>query len=130
MKILIVEDDFITRKILNNLLKKYGEVDIVVDGVEALEAFNIAFEENSRYDVIFLDVQMPKMNGQEVLKKIREFENKKNIHGKDGVKIIMTTILKDSENIIKAFREQCEGYIVKPVDKEKIEKALLKLELI
>ena len=130
MKILIVEDDFITRKILNNLLKKYGEIDIVVDGVEALEAFNIAFEEKSIYDVIFLDVQMPKMNGQEVLKKIREFENKKNIHGKDGVKIIMTTVLKDSENIIKAFREQCEGYIVKPVDKEKIEKALLKLELI
>lgn len=130
MKILIVEDDFITRKILNNLLKKYGEVDVVVDGLEALDAFNIAFEENERYDVMFLDVKMPKLDGQEVLKKIREFEGQHNIHGKDGIKIIMTTILKDSDNIIKAFREQCEGYIIKPVDKEKLERALSKLELI
>lgn len=130
MKILLVEDDFVTRKIFKNLLNNYGEVDIAVNGVEALEAVSMSYDNGDPYDVIFLDVLMPEMDGQEVLKNTRKLEEERNIFGKDGIKIIMTTVLKDSENIIKAFREQCEGYIIKPAEKENVEKVLRKLELI
>lgn len=130
MKILLVEDDFVTRKIFKNLLNNYGEVDIAVNGVKALEAISMSYDHGDPYDVIFLDVLMPEMDGQEVLKNTRKLEEERNIFGKDGIKIIMTTVLKDSENIIKAFREQCEGYIIKPAEKENVEKVLKKLELI
>ena len=73
---------------------------------------------------------MPEMDGQEVLKKIRNLENFKDIYGSDCVKIIMTTALDDSENIRTAFREQCESYLVKPINKAKLIKALEDFSLI
>ena len=130
MKILIVEDDFVTRKILKNFLKEYGEVDIAVDGEEAIEAFSIAMKNNENYDVVFLDILMPKLDGQEVLKSIRKIEESNDIYGSKGVKIVMTTILDDSSSIIKAFRDQCEAYIIKPISQDEITKILIKLELI
>lgn len=130
MKILIVEDDFVTRKILKNFLKDYGEVDIAVDGEEAIEAFNIAKENNENYDIIFLDILMPKIDGQEVLRNIRKIEESNEIYGNKGVKIVMTTILDNSSTIIKAFRDQCEAYLIKPISQDEITKILIKLELI
>lgn len=61
---------------------------------------------------------MPEMDGQSVLKNIREHEKEKNIWGEDSVKIIMMTALGDKENIREAFAEQCEGYIIKPIKKQ------------
>lgn len=130
MKILIVEDDFVTRKILKNFLKEYGEVDIAVDGEEAIEAFNIAAETNENYNIIFLDILMPKIDGQDVLRNIRKIEERNGVLGKNGVKIVMTTILDDSSTIIKAFRDQCEAYLIKPISQDEITKILIKLELI
>lgn len=130
MKILVVEDDFLTRKILKNFLKEYGEVDIAIDGEEALEAFSIAVKDGTGYNVIFLDILMPKLDGQEVLKSIRKIEESNCIYGNKGVKIVMTTVLDDSQSIIKAFREQCEVYLIKPISPEEIINTLKKLELI
>ena len=45
MKILLAEDDFVTRKFMLNSLSKYGECDVAVDGLEAVEAFALAFED-------------------------------------------------------------------------------------
>jgi len=63
---------------------------------------------------------MLEMNGHETLKKIREIENKYHIFGSEGVKVIMTTALSDSVNFMEAFRSGCEGYLVKPINKEKL----------
>ncbi len=120
LKILIVEDDFASRKVMNAQLKLYGNCDTAVNGKEAVNAFREAIEEGQRYDLICLDIMMPEMNGHEALKKIREIELKNGIYGFEGVKIIMTTALADSKNVMEAFKEQCEGYLVKPVRKEKL----------
>ena len=72
------------------------------------------------YDLVCLDIMLPGLEGQGVLKQIREWEAKSNIHGLDGVKIIMITALGDSKNILQAFKSQCEGYIVKPIRKSKV----------
>ena len=130
MRSLIVDDDFFCRRILQTILSTFGESHVAVDGKEALFAFEQAIAEEKPYDVICLDIMMPEMDGQEVLKEIRRIEASKNIFGSDCVKIIMTTALDDSENIKEAFREQCESYIIKPISKSKLMNALETLELI
>lgn len=130
MKSLIVDDDFFSRRVLQTVLSAYGESHVAIDGQEALFAFEQALAEEAPYNLICLDIMMPGMDGQEVLKKIREIEEQKGILGHDSVKIIMTTALDDSDSIIKAFREQCESYLIKPISKSKLAKILVDLELI
>lgn len=120
MRILIVEDDFISRKLMLAYLMPLGECDIAVNGQEALEAFMLAIEEGQPYDLICLDIMMPEMSGQMVLKYIRQIEENKGILPADSVKIIMTSALKDSKNVMEAFSSQCEAYLVKPIDQEKL----------
>lgn len=130
MKSLIVDDDFFCRRILQSILSAYGECHVAVDGKEALFAFEQAHAEEAPYDVICLDIMMPGMNGQDVLVVIRAQEEKRNIDSSNGVKVIMTTALDDSDNIRQAFREQCESYLIKPINKSKLLKILAGFELI
>ena len=123
MKTLIVEDDFISQKIATKILEKYGDCDIANNGLSAYKLFEKVSVDN-KYDLICIDIMMPELDGQELLDKIRSLEEKNNIFGLDRVKIIMTSALDDKNNIIKSFTNQCDGYIVKPVTKEKVEELL------
>ena len=67
MKILLAEDDFVTRKFMVNFLSKYGECDVTVDGMEAVDAFMMALEDDEPYDLICLDIMMPVMDGYQAL---------------------------------------------------------------
>ncbi|MBD3319970.1 MAG: response regulator [Chitinivibrionales bacterium] len=130
MKMLVVEDDFNSRKMLQNMLHHYGECDVAVNGKEAVRAVKTAWNEKRPYKIVFLDIMLPEMDGQEVLKKLRELEEEKGVGGSDCMKIIMTTALDDKQNIMEAFRHQCEGYLVKPLTGEKLQQQLEELELI
>lgn len=130
MKSLIVDDDFFSRRILQTMLAGYGECHVAVNGKEALFAFKQALAEEAPYDAICLDIMMPEMTGQEVLKKIREIEASKNILGSNSAKVIMTTALDDKESIKTAFREQCESYLIKPISKNKLVNTLTEFGLI
>ena len=130
MKCLVVEDEFTSRLILQNILKNYGEVHIAVDGEEATEAVHLALEANAPYDLITLDVMMPKMTGYEALKAIRILESNHGIIPADGAKIIMSTSLSDGKTIMSSFKEQCDGYLVKPLDRAKLSKYLEDFNLI
>ncbi len=130
MKTLIVEDDFASRKLMQKYLSPYGETDIVVDGEEAIEAFTLALNEEKPYDLVCLDIMLPKKDGQEVLEEFRSIESEYGILGNDAVKVLMTTALGDAKNVLKAFRSQCEGYLQKPISKEAIERELRELNLI
>lgn len=130
MKTLVVEDDFASRKLMQRYLTPFGECDVVVDGQEAVEAFELALIENNPYDLICLDIMLPKKDGQQVLKEIRQLEKDRDIIGSDGVKVLMTTALGDAKNVMEAFRSQCEGYLQKPVGREQIVRELKELELI
>ncbi|MBF0099910.1 MAG: response regulator [Desulfobacterales bacterium] len=132
MRVLIVEDDPISALLLENFIKPYGDYEIAEDGEEALLKFLLAWSVNINkpFDVILLDINLPKKQGQEVLRKIREFEAKMGISGLLGVKIIMTTALGDHKSIMEAFKGQCEDYMVKPIEKAKLIQKLEKLGLI
>jgi len=120
MRALIVEDDFTSRLLLQKLLAPYGESHVAVNGREALEAFQTARQNQQPYDLICLDIMMPEMDGQTVLKEVRSLEEAAGIQPGCGVKILMTTALKDPQNVMTAFRELCDGYLVKPIDKAKL----------
>jgi two-component system chemotaxis response regulator CheY len=121
MKTLIVEDDFLARALLSTLLSEYGICHVAINGKEALEAIECAFDENNPYDLICLDIMMPVMNGQEALLELRKMEVERGIKGLDTTKVIMITAIDDSKNIMKSFRQgQCEAYLAKPLDRNKL----------
>ena len=129
MKILIVDDDFRSRKLLQGLLAPYGECDAAADGKEALEAFFLAMENDQRYDLICLDIAMPDMNGHEVLERIRELEARSGINENHLVRVIIITGLADHRNVMKAVQGKCHAYLVKPIDTDKLLKQLEMLGL-
>jgi len=130
MKILLAEDDFVTRKFMANFLSKYGDCDVTVDGQEAVDAFELAMEDEEPYDLVCLDIMMPVMDGYQALKGIRDIEKEKGIGAKDAAKVIMTTALNEERNVRKAFEMGCTVYCAKPIDLDRLKKALIKLELI
>lgn len=129
MRILIVEDDLFGRILLRKLLSQRGDCDMAVNGKEAVDAFRMAWEEDKPYDLICLDILMPVMDGFEALKAIRGYEEERGIFGQQRVKVIMITGRDDSKSVLTSFREGCEGYVVKPVEKESLEKQMKELGL-
>jgi len=130
MRILIAEDDLTSRKFLFKFLSKYGECDLVVDGLEALDAFLMSLKDNNRYDLICLDIMMPKVDGVKVLKHIKDLETQKGIIPEKRSKIIMTTALAETQFVKNAFDIGCDAYAAKPIDTSKFIEVLKKLELI
>lgn len=130
MKVLIVEDDFTSRLLLQKILSPYGEVNVAVNGLEAIKAFSEAVKSGNRYDLICMDIMMPEMDGQEALDKIRMVEEQGGVFSTNGAKIIMMTALSDIHNVSKAYHCLCDGYLVKPIEKGKLFELLSKLRLI
>lgn len=121
MRILIVEDEFVSRRVLKEYLLPYGDCDVVVDGEEAIEAFRLAWDEGNPYNLICLDIMMPNMDGQEALKKMREIETEYCVKGPNEAKIIMVTALDDPKSVVEAFyKGGATSYIVKPLDRAKL----------
>ena len=130
MRILIAEDDMTSRKFLFKFLSTYGECDIVVDGLEALDAVLISMKENKLYDLICLDIMMPKVDGVKVLKHIKDLEKQKGILAEKRSKIIMTTALAEAQFVQNAFEIGCDAYAAKPIDTDKLVEVLIKLGLV
>lgn len=130
LKILLAEDDYVTRKAMCTFLSKYGNCDVTVDGMEAVDAFLLALEEEEPYDLICLDIMMPVMDGYQALVGIRNLEKERNIPEEKTAKIIMTTALNEEKNVKMAFELGCTIYSGKPIDQTRFEQALKKLGLV
>lgn len=128
-KILIAEDDRVSAKLMLRMLEPYGQCDLAANGEEAFELFRTAFEAGNRYSAVFLDIRMPVRDGQETLDTIRDYEAEHGINAADGVKVIMTTALNDSENVLSAHVSGCYAYLVKPISREKLKEVLKSLGL-
>ncbi|MGA2890063.1 MAG: response regulator [Terracidiphilus sp.] len=117
MKTLVVEDEFTSRILLQNLLAHYGECHIAVDGQEAVEAFRMALAAAAPYDLICMDIKMPGMNGIEAVRQIRAMETEDGVLSTNGVKIIMQTSVDEPKKVVGSFHALCDAYLVKPIDK-------------
>ena len=120
MKTLIVEDDFTSRLLLQEILKRFGELHIAVNGKEAVAAVRAAMDAGTPYDLICLDIMMPEMDGKEALEQIRGMEEARGIGFSHGATIFMTTALDRLKDVIQAFYGLCDAYLCKPIEKAKL----------
>lgn len=137
LNILLVEDDFVTRKVMTKLLAPYGRCDVAIDGEEALVGFSGALTEEP-YDLVLLDVMMPKLDGFETVRRMRTMEMHQaavelgqakrrraagdapsgaaRLYARKGAVIVMTSTLDDPEHYFNScYRFGADTYIVKPV---------------
>ncbi len=130
MKTLIVEDDFTSRLLLQEILKTYGPSHIAANGREAVEAARIAMEAAEPYELICMDIMMPEMDGQQALREIRNLEESRGILSNRGAKIVMTTALGDIQDVCAAYSGLCDAYMTKPIQKAKLLETLRGLALV
>ncbi len=130
MKTLIVEDDFTSRLLLQEYLKDYGSLHVAVNGVEAVDAVSIALENGDPYDLICMDIMMPEMDGHSALRELRMLEEIREIPPSRRAKIIMTTALGSMKDVMEAYNDACDGYLLKPIVRAVFLKELHDLGLI
>ncbi len=125
IEILLVEDNPIDREITLGVLKKYNfanKIDVVADGEEALQyLFNIgnAGEEmNGKPNMVLLDLKLPKVEGIEVLKKIKMDDRTKNIP------VVVLTSSSEEFDIVASYNLGVNSYILKPVNFKKMVDAI------
>ena len=117
-KILLAEDNALNREILSELLEEIGvEVDTTENGSEAVKHFKEAPES---YDMIFLDIQMPVMNGYEAAKAVRSMD----IDRAKTIPIAAMTANAFDEDVRASYEAGMNEHLAKPVDMEQIKAVL------
>jgi two-component system chemotaxis response regulator CheY len=130
LRILLVEDDFASRLLLQTFLSCHGECHAAVNGREAVEAFGSAYERGQRYDLICMDIMMPEMDGREAVQQIRALEETHGVSSNRGAKILMTTAVTDIREVMRCFGELCDAYLTKPIDLNQLLKLMISYELV
>jgi two-component system chemotaxis response regulator CheY len=118
LKFLIVDDFSTMRRIVRNLLKEmgYANADEAEDGVAALQKLR-----NGHFDFVVTDINMPNMNGFELLAQIRADD------GMKGLPVLMVTAEARKEDIVLAAKNGASGYIVKPFTKATLDEKVNKI---
>jgi PAS domain S-box-containing protein len=125
LSVLVAEDNEINALLMRSLLARLGHhVVITTNGEEALESWLSAKSAGTPYDLVLMDIQMPKLNGIETTKQIRNREA-----GQPGAR---TQILALTANTLVEDRYACfeagmDGFLIKPLDREKLADALASL---
>ncbi len=131
MKILVVDDNPVNRKLMEQILSDHGECSAAADGLEAVEMFTQALKVNERDNLVCLDIMIPKLDGQEVLRQLRAAEREAELEEPERSKVMMVSSLDDSENIMQAFTKgHCDAYIMKPISRAKMQYHLQEMNLI
>ncbi|MBF0176236.1 MAG: response regulator [Magnetococcales bacterium] len=120
MKILIADDEANNRILLENFLSPYGSCDSVVNGLAAVETFEMAVRDGAPYDLVCLDIMMPELDGQKALVRIRKLESELRSDGREAA-IFMITALDVEEHMLRAFLiGGCTDYLIKPITSRKV----------
>jgi two-component system, chemotaxis family, chemotaxis protein CheY len=130
MKSLVVEDEFVARCVLQRFLASYGECDVAVDGAEAVAAVFDGLQNAAGYDLVCLDIGLPKLNGQDVLERIRSLELERGLQLGQGCRVIMTTVTSSPSHVLGAFRGGADAYLTKPISLGALTRELAALRLI
>ncbi len=116
MRALIVEDDPTSCKVLKKVLSTFGHCDVAVNGKEAVDIFRRSLDMAQPYDLICMDIMMPQLSGQEALRSIREIEKQAEISAVNEVKVMMTSALDETKEVVEAlFQGGACAYFVKPI---------------
>jgi two-component system, chemotaxis family, chemotaxis protein CheY len=124
MNVLIVEDEVEIQNLIKVILAPYAACDTANDGEQGLKKFVSHLRYGAKYDLILLDIMLPRLDGKGLLNRIRALEAEKGIGRLEGVKIIMLTALDDVKNVIGSFKTGCDSYVTKPFDPEDLIKEI------
>lgn len=131
MRVLIVEDDSISGKMLLKILSAFGQCDLVDNGQEAIDVFTQKLDQAEPYDLICMDISMPELDGQNALCQIRNIEKQAGINSGLEVKVVMITASSETNQVNDAlFNGGASAYFVKPLQVEAFLKELKRLNLI
>jgi len=112
-KILIVEDNPENRELTAEILRDIAVCEFAGNGQEALQAYENALQDNP-FSAILLDLELPGINGLQILEKIRAMETAAGVRLGDGTPIIVIT--GHQNRFLTAFNQGCDDYILKPID--------------
>jgi len=129
MKILVVDDELVSRKKMMKIVTDFGQCEGVINGKAAISAVKTALEEWKLYNLITLDISMPDISGTEVLQAIRKMETERGLDPQEKAKILMVTSHSDMDTV-KACIGKCDGYVIKPFNKEVVVEKMKKVGLL
>lgn len=115
LRLVVVDDHSLFRRGLIQILADIPEIQVVGEAADGIQALRVIQETNP--DVVLLDVNMPHMDGVEVVRTLRT--------AKQPVRILMLTISKNDEDLLGAIRAGADGYLLKNTDPEDFQRALI-----
>lgn len=128
-KILVVDDELVSRKKMAKILTNYGRCSEVETGTLAIKMFEQALLKGEPFDLISLDVGLPDRSGTEILIEIREIEAEKPMLVKTPVKVLMVTAHSDRDTVLTSIQAGCDQYVVKPFTPDLVYKKLKEMGL-
>ena len=127
MRILVADDDGVSRRVLGKMLSPWGDVDFAADGMEVLTRFKDARAEGKPFSLLCLDINMPRLDGQQTVELIREMERE----GELRTVVFMVSADSTPTNVIHAkVKGHCAAFLVKPIDKDRLFDALVDAALV
>lgn len=131
LRALIVDDDPVNTRFLTEILSPYAVCDSAANGRGGLEAFGRALAAATPYDIIFMDVMMPGMDGHQALEGMRHLEQQQGVPATQAAKVIMVSALDDSRTLYRAFFQgHALSFLAKPFTGETVLSELRKFDLI
>ncbi|MGY3441565.1 MULTISPECIES: response regulator [unclassified Bradyrhizobium] len=122
LSILVAEDNEINALLMRSLLTRLGHnVVITTNGEQAMESWLSATSAGTPYDLVLMDIQMPRLNGIETTKQIRSHETGQSIRRTPILALTANTLVEDR---YACFEAGMDGFLIKPLDREKLEEAL------
>lgn len=127
MRILVVDDDYVSRVKLAAILQVYGQCDNAPNAAIAIELFKEAHKELVPYDIVAIDIEMPGISGSEAVVKFREIEAALEVGKGKTVKVIMVTAHKAIRDVTSSYYSGCDAYLIKPVTVDGVKAVFVEL---
>jgi CheY-like chemotaxis protein len=127
MRALAIDDEFTALSLMVSLLSEYGDCDAATNGRQALEMFGKALVVGKPYDLLLLDIQMPEMDGLELLASISHSEKHS---GATPAKKIVISAESSPHNVHVAGKYKCDAFLVKPIRRDMLRAKLSELNII
>ena len=127
LSVLVAEDNEINALLIRSLLTKLGHRPVITtDGEAALESWIAAETAGAPYDLVLMDVQMPKLDGIETTKQIRARESSRSLRHTPIIALTANTLVDDR---YACFESGMDGFLVKPLDRDKLADALASVKI-
>lgn len=117
VKVILADDHSMIREGIKQLLEITGEIQVIGEAADGIECLNLL--KKVKADVLLLDINMPKMNGLQVLEKINK--------GQTDIKVLMLTVHNEIDYLIKSIDIGIDGYLLKDSGSAELKKAIFSI---